>query len=242
MRRCTASSSANRASTTITSQRSSTSSCRSGSRSCRQRSAHRRRARRACSRGRRGGLGDDHELARGAAGMRAGSRRARRAGSRGGRPPRLVQRRRRCRRAAAPRAPAKHRCRCAADRCRWDHDADDARRVCEAGATAIQSGTAFLLCPEAGTSEAHRRAVGAGGTTALTRAFTGRLARGISNEFMRAHPAAPRAYPQVHHLTAPLRAAARAAGDAHRIDLWAGTGFSRARALPASEVVARLCP
>ena len=121
-------------------------------------------------------------------------------------------------------------------------DAADARAALDAGATAIQAGTAFLLCPEARTSEAHRRALDAGGTTALTRAFTGRQARGILNEFMRAHPSAPRAYPHVHHLTAPLRAAARAAGDAQRINLWAGTGFSRARALPASEVVARLRP
>ena len=56
-------------------------------------------------------------------------------------------------------------------------------------------------------------ALAAGGETAITRAFTGRRARGIVNEFMRAHPDAPSAYPQVHHLTAPLRAAARAAGD-----------------------------
>ncbi len=121
-------------------------------------------------------------------------------------------------------------------------DAADAAAACEAGAAAVQAGTAFLLCPEAGTSGAHRQAIAAGGTTALTRAFTGRQARGILNEFMREHPDAPCAYPQVHHLTAPLRAAARAAGDAQRINLWAGTEFSRTRALPASEVVARLRP
>ena len=55
----------------------------------------------------------------------------------------------------------------------------------EAGARAAQLGTAFLLCPEAGTHEAHRRALAAGGATAVTRAFTGRRARGIVNEFMR---------------------------------------------------------
>jgi nitronate monooxygenase len=121
-------------------------------------------------------------------------------------------------------------------------DARDARAACEAGATAVQAGTAFLLCPEAGTSGAHRQAIAAGGTTALTRAFTGRQARGILNEFMRDHPDAPSAYPQVHHLTAPLRAAARAAGDAERINLWAGTEFSRTRALPARGVVAQLRP
>jgi nitronate monooxygenase len=109
--------------------------------------------------------------------------------------------------------------------------------VLKAGAWAAQLGTAFLLCPEAGTSIAHRRSLHAGGTTALTRAFTGRRARGIVNEFMRAHPGAPSAYPQVHHLTAPLRAAARAAGDPDGINLWAGESFRLARELPAGELV-----
>jgi len=114
------------------------------------------------------------------------------------------------------------------------------RAVLAAGATHVQVGTAFLLCPEAGTSEPHRRALAAGGETAITRAFTGRRARGIVNEFMRAHPDAPSAYPWINHATAPLRAAARAAGDAERINLWAGTGFEHARPEPAAQVVARL--
>ena len=112
----------------------------------------------------------------------------------------------------------------------------------EAGAAAAQIGTAFLLCPEAGTSEPHRRAVAAGGETAITRAFTGRRARGIVNAFMRRHPNAPSAYPQIHHLTAPLRAAARAARDADGINLWAGTNAGLARAEPATALVARLRP
>ena len=121
-------------------------------------------------------------------------------------------------------------------------DAVLARAAIAAGAAAVQAGTAFLLCPEAGTSAPHREAIAAGGKTAMTRAFTGRRARGIVNEFMRAHPDAPRAYPHVHHLTAPLRAAARAAGDAERINLWAGTGFHRTQARAAAEIVAALCP
>jgi len=109
-----------------------------------------------------------------------------------------------------------------------------------AGAAAVQAGSAFLLAPEAGTSEPHRRALRDKGQTALTRAFTGRRARGILNEFMRAHPDAPSAYPHVHHLTAPLRAASRAAGDEQRINLWAGVNYARAEELPAAEIVARL--
>ena len=119
-------------------------------------------------------------------------------------------------------------------------DAASAAAARAAGAAAVQAGTAFLLCPEAGTSDVHRAALRRGGETAMTRAFTGRRARGIVNGFMRRHPEAPSAYPHLHHLTAPLRAAARAAGDADRVNLWAGTRFAQAEELPAAEVVARL--
>jgi nitronate monooxygenase len=112
-----------------------------------------------------------------------------------------------------------------------------------AGAAAAQIGTAFLLADEAGTNEPHRRALREDRVTALTRAFSGRTARGLVNDFMREHDAhAPRAYPQVHYLTAPLRARARAAGDAERTNLWAGTGYRDAVAAPAAEIVARLTP
>jgi nitronate monooxygenase len=112
----------------------------------------------------------------------------------------------------------------------------------DAGAAAAQVGTAFLLCPEAGTSEPHRNALARGGETAITRAFTGRRARGIVNAFMRAHPDAPSAYPHIHHATAPFRAKARAEGDADALNLWAGTAFASAAPLPTAEVVARLRP
>ena len=111
-----------------------------------------------------------------------------------------------------------------------------------AGASAVQAGTAFLLCPESGTHPVHRAALTRPGETAVTRAFTGRRARGIVNRFMREHPDAPSAYPHIHHLTAPLRAAARAAGDPDRVNLWAGTRFAGAREVPAREVVAELRP
>jgi nitronate monooxygenase len=86
----------------------------------------------------------------------------------------------------------------------------------------------------------HRRALAAAGETAITRAFTGRLARGIVNDFMLAHAHAPSAYPHVHYLTAPLRAAARAAGDGSRVNLWAGVNFAQAEPIPAAAVVAKL--
>ncbi len=113
--------------------------------------------------------------------------------------------------------------------------------VLVAGAEAAQLGTAFLRCPEAGTGAAHREALGTHDRTALTRAFTGRRARGLVNRFLAEHTAgAPSGYPAVHHLTTPLRAAARAAGDAGGLSMWAGQGHSLTEELPAAELVARL--
>ncbi len=112
--------------------------------------------------------------------------------------------------------------------------------VLAAGAAAAQLGSALMLTLEAGTSAPHRAALAAGGGTALTRAFSGRTARGIVNRFLREHADAPSAYPEVHHLTAPLRAAARERGDAEAINLWAGEAHRLAQPLPAGELVQRL--
>jgi nitronate monooxygenase len=113
--------------------------------------------------------------------------------------------------------------------------------VLTAGAQAAQIGTAFMRCPEAGTSPGHREALASRAPTRLTRAFTGRQARGIANRFLREHSAmAPIAYPEIHHVTAPLRAAGRAAGDADVLNLWAGQTHELARELPAAEIVATL--
>lgn len=112
--------------------------------------------------------------------------------------------------------------------------------VLAAGAAAAQLGTAFLRAPEAGTHPAHKAALATETPTALTRAFTGRLARGLVNRFLLKHDAAaPIAYPQVHHATAPLRAAARAAGDADGFNLWAGQAHALAEELPAAEILSR---
>lgn len=113
--------------------------------------------------------------------------------------------------------------------------------VLAAGAVAAQLGTAFMLTPESGTAEAHREALAQPGETALTRAFTGRTARGIVNRFQREHgPGAPLGYPDVHHVTGPLRKAARERGDADGFHLWAGQAYSLAEPVPAGELVRRL--
>jgi nitronate monooxygenase len=110
-----------------------------------------------------------------------------------------------------------------------------------AGAAAAQVGTALMLTPEAGTSAPHRAALASPGVTRLTRAFSGRQARGIVNRFMEEHSGqAPIAYPEVHHLTTPIRTAAREAGDPQAINLWAGQAYSLAQEAPAAEVVRRL--
>jgi nitronate monooxygenase len=111
--------------------------------------------------------------------------------------------------------------------------------VLAAGARAAQLGTAFLLCPEAGTSEPHREAIRrADAPTRITRAFTGRAARGIVNEFMLEHDArAASAYPEIQNVTQPLRREARARGDGSMINLWAGQAYPLARELPAGELV-----
>ena len=111
-----------------------------------------------------------------------------------------------------------------------------------AGARAAQLGTAFLLCPEGGTAAPHREALRrAEAPTRMTRAFTGRAARGITNAFMDEHDdRAVSAYPEIHHLTAPLRREGRAHGDGSMINLWAGEAYPLVRELPAAKLVAAL--
>ena len=107
-----------------------------------------------------------------------------------------------------------------------------------AGASAAQVGTALMLAPEAGTHESQRALLADRAPTQLTRAFTGRLARGIVNRFLEHRtPTAPSAYPEIHHATSPIRAAARRRGDVGSFNLWAGQAHELARNRPADEIV-----
>ena len=124
-------------------------------------------------------------------------------------------------------------------------DAAGVRAVLAAGATAAAAGTAFLRCPEAGTPEPYRAALVAPEFTGtrLTRAYTGRPARGLANGFIAEHDRyAPAAYPELHHLTRPLRAAATAAGDTSVMAMWAGQAHVLAADRPAADVVHALTP
>jgi NAD(P)H-dependent flavin oxidoreductase YrpB (nitropropane dioxygenase family) len=75
----------------------------------------------------------------------------------------------------------------------------------------------------------------------VTRAFTGRPARGLRNAFIdRYERLAPLGYPALHHLTGPLRRAAVTGGDPEMLAMWAGAGYRHATDGPAAAVIARL--
>ena len=119
--------------------------------------------------------------------------------------------------------------------------ADALAAALAAGARAGQVGTAFMLAPEAGTAAPHRAAIQAGGETALTRAFSGRLARGIRNQFLdRFSASAPIAYPELHYVTSPMRQEARKAGNPELVNLWAGQAHALAEEAPAADIALRL--
>lgn len=121
----------------------------------------------------------------------------------------------------------------------------DARLLLDAGAVAVQCGTAFLRCPEAGTSTGHRAALDEPtlDRTVVTRAWSGRPARGLATSFIAEQERhAPSAYPVVDQLTKPIRAAAGRVGDTARMSLWAGTGWQRVPTGTAAQVMVALTP
>jgi len=117
------------------------------------------------------------------------------------------------------------------------------RAILAAGAEAVAVGTLLLRADESGASRTHRDALvdPRFSQTVITKAFTGRPARGLRNAFIDAHESqAPYGYPAIHHLTRGLRRAAAAAGDPDRVHLWAGTGFRSAATGSAAAVLTGL--
>jgi nitronate monooxygenase len=119
----------------------------------------------------------------------------------------------------------------------------DVAAVIHAGAEAAAVGTVLLRADESGASATHRAALVDPSRTAtvITRAFTGRPARGLRNGFVDTFEAlAPLGYPAIHHLTSPLRKAAAAAGEPDLVHLWAGTGYRHADDEPTASILTRL--
>ncbi len=115
--------------------------------------------------------------------------------------------------------------------------------VLRAGADAVMVGTALLRSDESGASAVHQAAIAdpGRGPTVLTRAFSGRPARGLQNAFTEKYSErAPLGYPALHHLTSPLRKAATAAQNPELVHLWAGTGYRNAATGPAATILTRL--
>jgi nitronate monooxygenase len=121
--------------------------------------------------------------------------------------------------------------------------AEDVAGVLRRGAVAAQVGTVLLLSDEAGTNAAHRAALQNPqfSNTLVTRAFSGRYARGLENDFTRLlDQVAPLGYPEVNQMTTPIRRAAVAADDPHGTNLWAGTAYGEARCGRAADIVKKL--
>ena len=118
-------------------------------------------------------------------------------------------------------------------------DGRDIRAALDRGAVAVQLGTAFLASPESGASPAYKDAVlnAKSDTTVITRAYSGRHARGLHNEFIDLVPeSAILPFPVQNSLTRAMRSK----GDARFLSLWAGTGVARARSMPAAQLMATL--
>lgn len=113
------------------------------------------------------------------------------------------------------------------------------------GAQAVQMGSAFLVCDESGIHPAYREALISAGEkpTRLTRAFSGRYARGLENRFMREMESVEKrfpAYPVQNALTSSIRAAAAEQGDPGLMSLWAGTDIGRARPMAVAKLMQTL--
>jgi len=119
----------------------------------------------------------------------------------------------------------------------------DIRRVIKMGAQAAQLGTAFLTCNESGTSKLHRHYLlnEQKRKTQTTKAFSGRIARGINNKFideMNGKKIFP--FPIQNTVTTALRRISQNKNNGEFINLWAGTNFNKVRSISTKELMKSL--
>jgi nitronate monooxygenase len=122
-------------------------------------------------------------------------------------------------------------------------DARGVRAALALGADGVQVGTAFLATDESGTTPEHRARLLAGPrATRLTRAYSGRLARGIPNRLLETLDTldTPEPYPYQGYLLAPVLTAARESGNDHLVSLWSGQAAPLLRHRRAADVLAAL--
>ena len=113
------------------------------------------------------------------------------------------------------------------------------------GASGVQIGTAFLTTDEALVPDVHRDAIAGASEedTRMTRAFSGRPARGIRNRFIDAMAGVEDElpdFPLLNTLTRPLRAASQGKGSGELVSLWAGQALTLNRSMPAAALVETL--
>ncbi|QWD79741.1 nitronate monooxygenase [Polynucleobacter sp. MWH-Spelu-300-X4] len=122
-------------------------------------------------------------------------------------------------------------------------DGTDIANALNAGAVAAQLGTAFLSCDESGASPAHKNYLlnQHGRGSVFTKGFSGRLARGIENEFIRLmEDRVTLPFPIQNTMTASLRQLAGKTNNGEYQSLWAGQDYSRARNLSAKDLMLTL--
>ncbi len=114
--------------------------------------------------------------------------------------------------------------------------------ILKVGADAVQLGTAFLCAEESGANDLYKQMLlSKNRETVMTRAFTGRLARGLENAFTNKYAAlAPKCYPAVHFLTQPIRKDALENRNPENMSMWAGINYSFIKRGSAHEILQKL--
>lgn len=115
----------------------------------------------------------------------------------------------------------------------------------ELGASYVQIGTALLTATECAATKLHKEAILNSGqqATTLTKAFTGKYARGLRNKFteqLKEAIVAP--YPIQHYLTQPIRKESARQNNHEYMSLWMGENSFLAKEASVKEIIENLLP